>query len=42
MDTYPEDFNRSSPILHQLMALQQAMSLAQDEELIELVSSDGL
>lgn len=42
MDTYPEDFNRSSPILHQLIALQQAMSLAQDEELVELVTSDGL
>lgn len=42
MDTYPEDFKHGSSLLNQVSALQQAMTQTHDEELLELVSSDGL
>lgn len=42
MDAYPEDFKHGSFLLNQITALQQTMSTVQDEELLELVSSDGL
>ena len=42
MDTFPEDFKRGSYLLNQVTDLQQTMSTARDEELLELVSSDGL
>lgn len=42
MDTYPEDFKRGSFLLNQITDLQQTMGAAGDEELLELVSSDGL
>jgi hypothetical protein len=42
MDAYPEDFKQGGFLLNQLTALQHAMSTAGEEELLELVSSDGL
>lgn len=42
MDVYPDDFTRTSSLIQQLAVLQQAMAAAQDQELLDLVSSDGL
>ena len=42
MDWYPEEFSRGNPLLQHLSSLQQAMDAAQDLELLDLVSSDGL
>lgn len=42
LDHYPEDFTRSSPLIEYLRALQQAMEAANDMDLLELVSRDGM
>lgn len=42
MDSFPEDFSHSGPLLEHVSALQEVMDSAQDLELLELVSSDSL
>ncbi len=42
MNDYHEDFKHSSPLTSQVSALQEAMEDRKDEELLEMVSMDGL
>lgn len=42
MDHFPEDFKRSSPLIVEVSALQEAMKEGGDDDLLELITSDTL
>ena len=42
MDCYPEDFHLYSPLTRQVSELQHVMENNGDEQLLELITMDGL